>query len=140
MSPQGVSLSVQAKEKAVSALADAYDKKQVREGSAAGSAGPPTPASIQKTVDKIVTDQVARRLKSAAILERGALEALGAHFTNVTSSETAKDVLRYSRYNLVISDMSRADDRCATVASAGECAKCEPYRLLEWINTQLPLP
>lgn len=143
LSGHGIQLNLEsAKDRATNALIVATDHKRTREGTAASAA---TPASVERSIDKIV-DARGPRLSGTRILwiddhpenndlERKGLHALGAEFTNVTSNATARDILQHSTYQVVISDMSRDGDGCGDneIRSADQCAKCEPFRLLEWM-------
>jgi CheY-like chemotaxis protein len=138
----GIKLNAEVKQHVASALLGAYDQKEAREGPSAPRG---TEAGIEKVVAKVASSESVQRLKGALllwvddhpennVLERRALEALGVRFTNVTSNTTAQDVLTFSRYDAVISDLSRDGDGCDKLTSPGECEKCQALRLLAWMK------
>jgi CheY-like chemotaxis protein len=140
----GIQLEAEiAKDRVASALTEASRIKQSREGTA-GSNG--TGSSVERVVHKVVSPGAMRGLAGALILwvddhpnnnvlERRALEALGVRFTNVTSNETARDVLKYSpSYNAIISDLSRDGDGCSNLTKPEECGKCKAFELLHWMT------
>jgi CheY-like chemotaxis protein len=146
----GVKLNAEVTKRVASALSGAYDRKEAREGPSAPHG---TQAGIEKVVAKVASPESVQRLKGTLllwvddhpnnnVLERRALEALGVRFTNVTSNTTAQDVLTFSRYDGIVSDLSRDGDGCDKLTSPRECAKCQALRLLEWMkaNPQLDQP
>jgi CheY-like chemotaxis protein len=148
---QGVKLKAErTKHQVAVAISGAYQQKELREGPSAPQGSQDT---IDRAVEKVAGAQAGQRLKDALILwvddhpennvlERRAMEALGVRFTNVTSNEIAQDVLHNSRYDLVISDLSRDGDGCDNLASPADCDKCQALRLLDWMKgaRQIELP
>ncbi len=74
-------------------------------------------------------------------LEQSAFEALGVQVSTATDTATAQAQLRSKdgegrpRYKVVISDTSRGEDGCKDLEQASQCAKCEPFKLIDWIRT-----
>ena len=123
-SVKGVGLELSAslearKATALSVLEAATAQKSTREGVAS------LPLAVgQKVPDKVLSEESLGRLAKSLVLwvddnpknnplERRAFEALGVRFTNVTSTQSAMDVLlsmdhaSISTYNVIISDLSR---------------------------------